>query len=55
MSEKTDERQHQACAECRWVGLWPQTYGAVEYFCERRQVVMPSAGIDRRRCAEFER
>jgi hypothetical protein len=44
-----------SCASCRWVGFWAQPYGALEYFCSRRQEAIPSAALARRRCLEFDR
>lgn len=56
MSEpSTDEASpaNRACVACRWIALMPQPYGSIEYFCERHQELMPSAGVDKRRCGDF--
>lgn len=47
------EPEKRGCLACRWVGLMPQQYGSIEYFCERHQELMPSSGIEKRRCGDF--
>ncbi|MDE2039389.1 MAG: hypothetical protein KGO96_04370 [Elusimicrobia bacterium] len=42
------------CSDCRWIALWPQPYGSVEYFCSRRQETLRASGLARRCCQEFE-
>lgn len=52
MSEETVVKP--CCSRCRWVGFWALPYGALEYFCSRRQEAVSSAALASRRCGEFE-
>lgn len=50
---KDDEKE--TCAQCRWVEVSAQPYGAVDYSCVRRQEPLSSGLLSKRRCAKFER
>lgn len=53
MDKDQEVREKECCARCRWVEVTARPYGAVEYVCKRRQELIASSLIAKRRCSEF--